>query len=272
MKTCHLVQSGSASIAVESIGNGPPIVFLHANVADSRMWRAQMESIATDNTAIAYDRRGFGKTVTGPEDFSAVSDLMAVIDAISDGSPAILVGCSRGGRIAIDAVLQYPDRFRALALIAPSVSGAPGAINSPEIEDLMHHASEIEEIGDLDQLNAIKARIWLDGPLGAEGRVEGDARRLFLDMNAIALRLAADTKAEIETASAYHRLSEIAMPTLVISGDLDLPFIQQRSRHIAETVRNGSHHKVSGTAHLPSLERPTEITKLLTGFISANRT
>ncbi|MEP3114414.1 alpha/beta fold hydrolase [Nisaea sp.] len=87
MKTSHLVQSGSASIAAESIGDGPPIVFLHANVADSRMWRAQMESIGTDHLAIAYDRRGFGKTVTGHERFSAVSDLMTVIDAISDGSP-----------------------------------------------------------------------------------------------------------------------------------------------------------------------------------------
>lgn len=268
----HIVQSGSASLAVESIGAGHPVIFLHANVADSRMWYAQMDSISAGNMAIAYDRRGFGKTVTGPEGFSAVSDLMAVIDAISDGSPTILVGCSRGGRIAIDAALRYPERFRALVLIAPSVSGSPAAINSPEIEALMRHASEIEETGDLDQLNAIKARIWLDGPLGAEGRVQGDARRLFLDMNGIALRLAADTKAEIETAPAYHRLSEIAMPALVISGDLDFPFIQERSRHIAKTVRNGSHHEVSGTAHLPSLERPAEITELLTGFISASRT
>ena len=272
MRTSHRVKSGSAALAVECAGNGPPVIFLHANVADSRMWRAQMDSIGTDNMAIAYDRRGFGKTITGPGDFSAVSDLMAVIDVVSDGSPAILVGCSRGGRVAIDAALQYPERFRALALIAPSIIGAPGAINSPEIQDLMRHVTEVEETGDLDLLNAAEARIWLDGPLGAEGRVEGDARRLFLDMNGIALRLESDTEAEIDTASAYHRLSDISMPTLVISGDLDFPFIQDRSRHIAQTVRNGSHHEVPGTAHLPSLERPAEITELLAGFISANRT
>tara|TARA_E500000318_G_scaffold74376_1_gene69018 strand:+ start:78 stop:896 length:819 start_codon:yes stop_codon:yes gene_type:complete len=268
----HIVQSGSASLAVERIGTGHPVVFLHANVADSRMWFAQMDSIGAGNMAIAYDRRGFGKTVTGPEGFSAVSDLMAVIDAISDGSPTILVGCSRGGRIAIDAALQHPERFRALALIAPSVTGSPAAINSPEIEELMRHASKIEETGDLDQLNAIKARIWLDGPLGAPGRVQSDARRLFLDMNGIALRRKADTEAEIDAPPAYHRLSDISMPTLVISGDLDFPFIQERSRHIAKTVHNGSHHEVPGTAHLPSLERPTEITELLAGFVSANRT
>ena len=59
MRTSHRVRSGSASLAVESVGNGPPVIFLHANVADSRMWHAQMDSIGTDNMAIAYDRRGF---------------------------------------------------------------------------------------------------------------------------------------------------------------------------------------------------------------------
>lgn len=272
MTTNLFVQSGSASLAVESVGSGTPVVFLHANVADSRMWRAQMEVIGSDNMAIAYDRRGFGKTVTGPERFYAGSDLMAVIDATSDGSPAILVGCSRGGLIAIDAALHYPERFRALVLIAPSVSGAPTASNPPEIQDLMRQAAEVEESGDLDQLNALKARMWLDGPLAAEGRVKGNARQLFLDMNGIALRLKADTPAEIDTAPAYNLLGDISMPTLVLSGDLDFPFIQERSRHIAKTVRSGTHHEMHGAAHLPSLERPEEITERLAGFIFANRT
>ncbi len=270
MTTNHLVRSGSASLSVECIGSGPPVVFLHANVADSGMWRAQMDVIGSNNMAIAYDRRGFGKTVTGPEEFSAVSDLMAVIDATSDGSPAILVGCSRGGLIAIDAALHYPERFRALALIAPSVSGAPAASNPPEIQNLVRHAAAVEETGDLDQLNAAKARIWLDGPLAAEGRVEGDARRLFLDMNGIALRLKADTEAEIVAAPAYNLLGDISMPTLVISGDLDFPFIQERSQYVAKAVRNGTHHEMHGVAHLPSLERPEAITELLKDFISAN--
>ncbi|MEP3114413.1 hypothetical protein [Nisaea sp.] len=136
----------------------------------------------------------------------------------------------------------------------------------------MRHAAEVEESGDLDQLNAVKARMWLDGPLGAEGRVKGDARRLFLDMNGTALRLKADMEAEIETAPAYHLLGNISMPTLVISGDLDFPFIQERSRHIAKTVHKGTHHEMHVAAHLPSLEQPEEITERLADFISSTRT
>ncbi len=68
------------------------------------------------------------------------------------------------------------------------MSGAPAAIYPPEIEGLMAQLKKAEEAGDLDRVNAMKARLFLDGPLQPEGRVKGQARELFLDMNAIALR------------------------------------------------------------------------------------
>jgi pimeloyl-ACP methyl ester carboxylesterase len=138
--------------------------------------------------AIAYDRRGFGETRAEKEDFSAMADLLAVIDVVGNGAPAILVGCSQGGRIALDAALLHPSHVRALVLIAPAASGAPEPIYPPGIEGLMARLKDAEQAGDLDRVNAIKAHLWLDGPLQPEGRVAGEARRLFLDMNAIALR------------------------------------------------------------------------------------
>lgn len=48
------------------------------------MWHAQLDGIGADNRAIAYDRRGFGETRAEKESFSAVADLMAVIDATAD--------------------------------------------------------------------------------------------------------------------------------------------------------------------------------------------
>ncbi len=67
------------------------------------MWRAQLDGVGAGNLAIAYDRRGCGETRAETEDFSAVADLMAVVNATANGKPSILVGCSGGGRIAIDA-------------------------------------------------------------------------------------------------------------------------------------------------------------------------
>jgi pimeloyl-ACP methyl ester carboxylesterase len=266
MSSNHQVASGQARLAVNVLGRGDPVVFLHAAVCDSRMWRAQLDAVGASNKAIAYDRRGFGETCAEKEDFSAVADLIAVIDAVGNGAPAILVGCSQGGRIALDAALLHPSRVRALVLIAPAASGAPEPIYSPDIQGLMAKLKDAEQASDLDRLNAIKAHLWLDGPLQSEGRVGGEARRLFLDMNGIALR-SPPIGSNLDVAPTFHRLGEISAPSHVIWGDLDFPHIQERCRHIATTMPNGSCHVSTGTAHLPSLERPTEITGLLAAFI-----
>jgi pimeloyl-ACP methyl ester carboxylesterase len=267
MRSHHRIASGGATLAADVVGSGAPVVFLHAGVCDRRMWAAQRDGVGASTMAIAYDRRGFGETSAAPEDFSAVADLMAVIDALANGAPAILVGCSQGGRIALDAALRHPASVRALVLIAPSVSGAPAAIHRPAIAPLLAALKAAEEAGDLDRANAIEARLWLDGPLAPEGRVAGEARRLFRDMNAIALR-APPTGSDRDVAPAFDRLGEIAAPALVIWGDLDFPHIQQRSRHVAATMPNGSQHVLAGAAHLPSLERPADVTDLLAAFIA----
>jgi pimeloyl-ACP methyl ester carboxylesterase len=114
MSSNHRIASGRATLAAEVVGSGDPVVFLHAGVCDSRMWRAQLDGVGANNKAIAYDRRGFGETRAEKEDFSAVADLMAVIDAMANGTPTILVGCSQGGRIALDAALRHPSYVRAL--------------------------------------------------------------------------------------------------------------------------------------------------------------
>lgn len=258
-------------LAAEVVGSGDPVVFLHAGVCDRRMWRAQLDGVGANNRAIAYDRRGCGETRAEREDFSAVADLMAVVDATADGKPAILVGCSEGGRVALDAVLGHPSHFCGLVLIAPSVTGAPAAVYPPGAQGLMAQLSGAQEAGDLDRVVAIKARLWLDGPLAPEERVKGQARALFLDMQAVALRLP-PVGASVDAAPAYQRLSEVSVPTLVIQGDLDFPHIQDRSCHIASAVLNGSHHELPGTAHLPNLERPADITLLLEEFIRSCNT
>ncbi|QDO97416.1 alpha/beta hydrolase [Ferrovibrio terrae] len=267
MRISHKIASGRATLAAEVSGSGSPVVFLHAAVCDSRMWRAQLDAAAASHLAIAYDRRGFGQTVAETEDHSAVGDLLSVIDTVAPGAPAILVACSQGGRVALDAALLHPARIRHLVLISPSVSGAPDPVLSPEIQALMAAQKTAEDAGDLDRVNALKAHLWLDGPLQPEGRVSGPARELFLDMNGIALR-ASPAGANIDTVTAFRRLGEITAPALVICGEADFSHIHARSRDMAAAMPNASFHSLHGAAHLPSLERPADIARLLMAYLA----
>ena len=266
MLKVHHVASDHASLAAEVIGEGQPVVFLHSNAGDRREWNALMGRIGTSHQAVAYDRRGFGETRAEKEDHSAVGDLMAVLDAVVDGAPSVLVGCSMGGKIALNAALRHPARVRGLVLIAPSVDGAPAAEHPPAIAEMVTWAQAAGSSGDPARAAAANARLWLDGPLAPEGRVGGVTRQLFLNMN-IALR-ASLGGANLDRVPAYDRLGEVAAPTLVIQGNLDFPHIQARSRHLATTVPSGFWHGMAGVAHLPALEWPDEVADLVGNFLA----
>lgn len=269
MISSHSISTGKAALNANVLGTGDPVVFLHAAVADKRMWSDQVASIGQKNKAIAYDRRGFGKTGCEREDYSSVADLMTLLDALGNNRPVILVGSSQGGRIALDAALEHPSRVRGLVLIAPNVPGAPDPDNPPEIANLLVEQKQAIEAGDIDRINAIKAHLWLDGPLVSERRVTGPARELLLDMNSIVLRspTAGMDKDVSQISPAFNRLAEIEVPTLMIWGDLDFPHIQERCRVVADRIMNSSHLVLTSSAHLPTLDRPDEVTAALLEFI-----
>ncbi len=263
-----VVSSGRAALATLAAGEGAPVVFLHAGVADHRMWQQQLATAAAEGfRAIAYDRRGFGASLHADETWSHVSDLLRVLDHCAGGQRAILVGCSQGGRIALDAALAHPDRVRALVLVAPAVSGAPVVDTfPPAIEAMLVRLEEAEISADVDRINAMEAHVWLDGPGCAEGRVDGTARSLFLEMNGIALRAEARGE-EIAPSPAYGRLEAIHVPTLVVWGDLDFPHLCARCEHLAATLPGARAVPLPGMAHLPSLEAPAAFDAVLVPFL-----
>ena len=171
------ISSGKAELIGMEEGNGPAVVFLHAGVADMRMWRDQMAAFADRYRVVAYDRRGFGETSYAPESFAHMHDLRAVLDGLGI-EQACLVGGSQGGRVSVDFALAYPQRVSKLALVAPAISGAPEPEPDdlpPDIGALLDQAEQAEEQKHFDLVNRIEAHMWLDGPRSVDGRVQGSA-------------------------------------------------------------------------------------------------
>src|SRR5215213_9276003 len=157
------IPSGPVTLAGERWdGEGTPLVLLHAGVADRRSWRAVAERLTAP--AIAYDRRGFGRTPPSPEPFTHLEDLVAVLDATVDG-PAWLVGNSMGGALALDAALVAPERVAGLVLIAPAVNGQPEPDTlDPDSMRIVGGLESAGAAGDVDELARLHAWLWLDGP------------------------------------------------------------------------------------------------------------
>jgi len=268
-----LIESGAARLAADAVGAPDAtssVVFLHAGVADRRMWRDQLVALAAANPrlrAVAYDRRGFGDSLHADDRYSQVGDLWRVVDATTSGGPVVLIGCSQGGRIAIDAALAHPDRVRALVLVAPAISGAPEDDDyPPAIRAWIAKVEAAEADADIDRINALEAQAWLDGPLAPEGRVAGAPRELFLAMNEIALR--AETRGEaIAPPAAYDRVGEIRVPTLVVWGDLDFPGLVQRCEELVRRIAGARALQLANAAHLPNLEYPDAFNRALLEFL-----
>ena len=119
------IEIGGATLTGVEMGEGLPVVFLHAGVCDNRMWHEQMR-VAAENGwhAISYDRRGYGEAESEDEPFSHLDDLEAVLEAF-DIHAAVFVGCSMGGGLAVDFALQNPGRVIGLVLMGTSITGAP---------------------------------------------------------------------------------------------------------------------------------------------------
>ncbi len=244
-------------------GAGPPIVLLHAGVADRRAWHGVAPLLAAaGHEVIAYDRRGFGDAAGAPADpgFTHLGDLVAVLDAVGADS-AWLVGSSMGGLLALDLALSEPARVAGLVLLAPGVSGAPYDEElDPATAALI---ARLEAAENPEEVNRLETWLWLDGPDREEGRVSGPARELALAMNAVALASEVDDDAGGSDIAAWERLEEITAPVMVAWGEFDVPMEIDYARAIAKRVAGARSEEIPGAAHLPYLERPEAVADLI---------
>lgn len=265
----HIVETAGARLAVTDVGEGEPIVALHASVADKRIWERCAEMwVGAGYRVVCYDQRGYGDTEAESNvSFRPVDDLWAVMDDRGFGQ-AVLVGNSMGGRVAADGTLERPERVSSLVLIGTSLSGAPEVEPDDSIKEIVDRYDAAEESEDIALLNPIEAHFWLDGPNQPEGRVGGSGRELFLTMNGRALELH-DTIGEMLWADdSWDRLAEIEVPTLLLVGEYDAGFIMDRSRSVAAAIPNAEMVVIPESAHLPPLDAPAVLATMVTEFLT----
>lgn len=265
------VQSGLAELAVTTWGTtGSPVVALHPGVGDSRIWQWCAPVWAeAGNRVIAHDRRGFGETRYVPEPHDDLTDLLAVTAATA-ARPAVIVGNSMGGGLAMDLALAHTEHVAGLVLIAPAAPGYPeGQWSTVPAEDeqdeLIEHA---EAAGRLDLVNRLTVRYWLDGVEQPEGRVEGQPRKLMTDMVGRALR-APPTGDTVRHAAVWPLLDQIDAPVLVVRGEHDLPGFDPLCRQLADRLPQGQLATINGAAHCPSLDQPDPLNRLVLDFVES---
>lgn len=248
---------------IEDRGEGRPILFIHAGVADSRMWRHQMELEGL--RSIAFDKRGFGKTLLQHEQFSDTDDSITVLDHLEVDS-AVVVGCSMGGETAMDLAVQNSERVDALVLVAAIPNGW-----EPDggWVDFQYAPEAAAANGDLDRMLEVEFLRWCVGRGRAEKAVDRDVRELFFEMDRIALESEEERdRHQTGFSSEQHaHMDQIDCPTLVVVGEHDEPVFIEAAHHLAEQLSDWPAIVIAGAAHLSPLERPDVFNRELLTFL-----
>ncbi|GAA4313541.1 hypothetical protein GCM10023115_29860 [Pontixanthobacter gangjinensis] len=117
------IQINSETIAYTDQGAGEQsLLFVHGLSSNLDAWKKNVKGLENDFRCIAIDLPGYGKSSRGKTDFSLAeyAGMLKELAQKLDLKKVSLVGHSMGGQIAMHSVIQYPETFENLVLIAPA--------------------------------------------------------------------------------------------------------------------------------------------------------
>ncbi|MBV9545068.1 MAG: alpha/beta hydrolase [Chloroflexi bacterium] len=254
-----------SELYVESVGAGEPVVFLHAGVADCRMWDAQVSAFAPHYRVIRYDAQGFGRSPMAATPNTRADDLRSVLRQLAVDR-AHVVGLSMGGATAIDFLLTYPSMVGALVVAASGVSGADRDDAWLAEQNRLENAAVAR--GDFDSALTASLQTWVAGP---RRRLEDMPEALVEMLRPMALDVlrhdAERKRAPGIDPPAAGRLAQIEAPFLVMVGDADVDAVLETADVLANGVRGAQKIVLSDTAHMINLERPAEFNAAVLEFL-----
>jgi len=261
-----IAKINGAQLYYEVRGKGFPLLLIHAGVADSRMWEAQFEAFSKEFQVIRFDLRGFGRSNMPSGSFSNHEDVRALLDFL-EIEKAYLLGISFGGMIALDFTLAYPDYVKALALGAPSVSGASP---SERIRQFWEAEDAALEKGDIEGATELNLKLWVDGPHRNPEQVSPGVRELVREMqlNIFKKEIPEDVEEIDLDPPAAGRLGEVAIPVQVLVGDLDLEEKLELADMLVSEIPDCRKVLIPGVAHMLNMEKPDEFNQSVLDFLS----
>ena len=254
-------------------GAGPPIVLMHAAIVDQRAWDAMVPGlVAAGFRVVRYDYRAFGRSTTDDVDFSNRTDLLAVLDEFGIGR-AVLVGNSRGGQIAIDTAIEFPDRVVAIVGVGAGLGGFEGEL-TPEEQAIFEQGERLESAAepDVEAIVNLDVRVWVDGPGQALDRVDSAIREAVraMDRPLYAPGRVRGRPIMLDPV-ANDRLSELRCPVLAVAGALDISDVVQAAHRLEAAAPNARATVWSDVAHMIGMEAPDRLNSLIVDFLAPLR-
>jgi len=248
------------------VGDGTPLVLLHAFPLSSAMWLAQRESLASRFRVITPDLRGFGGSALGTAEPSVdvmADDVAALLDT-KRIERAVVGGLSMGGYVTLAFSRRHAERVLGVVLADTKATADPEATRNTRIRASERLESEANVTVLLEDLLP-----KLVGPTTMRQRALIYGRVRGLVQSAPPQAAAWAQRAMAERPDSLGALTAMRAPALVIQGAEDTIMTEEDARAMAEALPNAELTMIPRSGHLTAVEQPELFNEAVTEFVAA---
>ncbi len=249
---------------------GRSVMLIHGFLGSSYDWFRNVPALTRDYRTWAVDLVGFGYSERVTQRTYSLKAYARSVRELMDAQGierAALVGHSMGGAIALEFAHDYPDRVDQLVLIAPAtyLARIPTLINLAMRVPILPRAI----IGSAVTSPYVRSLTWRaalgSSHIGIE-KVETNLRALHLRGTTDALIALIGSQG---VSDLVQGIGNIAQPALVIAGEQDLVVPAWYCRQVARRLPNARLVTIQGAGHVPHIEFPDVVNRLVLDFLSA---
>jgi pimeloyl-ACP methyl ester carboxylesterase len=248
-----LVAAGDLDIYVEQLGQGPDVLLIGGLGDTVESWQFQLDGLADSYRMTAFDNRGAGRTAMpeAPATVQAMADDAAAVLRALDISSAHVAGFSGGSIIAQELALRHPELVRSLVLQSTWPAMDPYLLRFAELVRWLVEAAPSERAF----LEWFFTFIYTP-----RAHNDGTVDQIIEEALAFPHKQAPeDTQRTLDAFIGHDtsdRLAQIAVPTLVLAGGLDMTSRPELCRAVAELIPGAQYEVMEGESHQPFQEAP----------------
>jgi valacyclovir hydrolase len=250
-------------------GKGSTVLLIHGTAAS--LWGDVVERLAADHQVIEYDRRSFGSSVAKPpEDLRRhTRDAAALLEKLAPG-PAIVVGWSIGGVVALDLASTRPELVTGVVVVEAPLF-AKRRPRPTQVLSILR-AKIAQRRGD----PRAGAEHFLHWALQRRGGGENDLERLPASWREAMISNAAAILGEIDAGTGEVELSaaklrQLDCPVQWLYGDSSAPTFRAAARRATRWIPNLTAVLVPGTGHALQHDRPQAIVDAVAAQVPSER-
>jgi pimeloyl-ACP methyl ester carboxylesterase len=258
-------------LEVEVLGAGPALFLVHGHGGAKEDFADHVDRLAQDHRVVVFDHRGHGSS--GKPDVAEAysldrmaADVLSVADHLGEDRIRLL-GHSMGGMVARRIAVNAPHRLEALILMDTS-HGPLAALDG----DLIEMGAQMALTEGMPALKEILDRASpLDNPAYRRLLDERPGYQEFQDRKWKALSpmmWATMARAIRDQSDDLALLADLDVPTLVLVGELDLPFLDQ-SAAMAGTIPGATLAVIETAGHSPQFEAPDAWIAVIVEFLAS---